>query len=113
MANKLPFVQEFLTKLRNRGTEVETLTSGPGVVFTVKDFNDAIQNFSRKIITYGEKELNSRSDMFAKKEEHYMQLLYVKDQQVTDLEQRARNTAKNIEDIISAKLFEKGNQLIY
>ena len=54
MVQKLNFVQEFLTKLANRGTEVETLTSGPGVVFTRKDFNDAIQNFCRKVITYGE-----------------------------------------------------------
>lgn len=42
MSEKLNFVQEFLTKLINRGTEVETLTSGPGVVFTQKDFNEAI-----------------------------------------------------------------------
>ena len=63
MVTKLGFVQEFLTKLSNRGTEVETLTSGPGVVFTKKDFNDAIQHFCRKIIVYGEQELKSRSDL--------------------------------------------------
>ena len=40
-------------------------------------------------------------------------LLYVKDQKITDLERRIKNQAKNIENIISAKLFEKGNQLIY
>ncbi len=54
LVTKLSFVQEFLTKLANRGTDVETLTSGPGVVFTRKDFNDAIQNFCRKVVTYGE-----------------------------------------------------------
>ena len=39
---KLGFVQEFLTKLRNRGTVVGTLTSGPGWVFTDKDFIEAL-----------------------------------------------------------------------
>jgi len=64
MVVKLGFVQEYLTKLGNRGTDVETLTSGPGIVFTKKDFNDAIQNFCRKVIIYGEKELKSRCDLF-------------------------------------------------
>lgn len=113
MAQKLGFVQDFLTKLANRGTEVETLTSGPGVVFTRKDFNDAIQNFCRKVITYGEQELKSRSDLFCQKEEHYLHLIYVKDQKISELDRRIKNQAKNIENIISARLFEKGNQLIY
>lgn len=43
--NKLDFVQTFLTKLRNRCTEVETLASGPGIVFSMKDFNDCLQSF--------------------------------------------------------------------
>ena len=29
------------------------------------------------------------------------------------MERRIKNTAKNVENIISAKLFEKGNQMIY
>ena len=58
---------------------METLTSGPGMVFTVKDFNAAIQNFCRKLITYGEVELKNRSDLFFQKEEHYLHCIYVKD----------------------------------
>ena len=85
MEVKLSFVQEFLTKLSNRGTEVETLTSGPGIVFTMKDFNDAVQHFCRKIIIYGEQELKSRSDLFSQKEEHYLHLIYVKDQRISDM----------------------------
>ena len=42
---KVSFVQQFLSKLRNRCTEVETLTSGPGVVFSLKDFNECLQTF--------------------------------------------------------------------
>lgn len=43
MVTKVSEVQRFVTKLRNRGTEVETLTSGPGMVFTIKDFNECLQ----------------------------------------------------------------------
>ena len=64
MEMKLSFVQEFLTKLSNRGTEVETLTSGPGIVFIMRDFDDALHHFCRKMIIYGEQELKSRSDLF-------------------------------------------------
>jgi len=64
-------VQKFITKLRNRGTEVETLTSGPGVVFTVKDFNECLQTLCRALVKYGEREMRSRSEFFAKKEAHY------------------------------------------
>ena len=35
IVSKLGFVQQFLTRLRNRSQEVQTLTSGPGIVFTV------------------------------------------------------------------------------
>lgn len=45
IVNKLGFVQSFLTKLRNRCTEVETLASGPGIVFSLKDFNECLTNF--------------------------------------------------------------------
>lgn len=43
VVNKVEFVQSFLTKLRNRCTEVETLASGPGIVFSIKDFNECLQ----------------------------------------------------------------------
>ena len=38
IVTKLGFVQHYLSRLRNRATEVETLTSGPGIVFTVSNF---------------------------------------------------------------------------
>ena len=37
----------------------------------------------------------------------------MKDQKITDMERRIKASAKNIENTIAAKLFEKGNQLIY
>ena len=39
--------------------------------------------------------------------------MYVKDQKINELNRRIANQAKNIENIISARLFEKGNNLIY
>jgi hypothetical protein len=54
--------------LKNRGTEVETLTSGPGYVFTLKDINDCIASLSKGLVKYAETELRTRSEMAAKKE---------------------------------------------
>ena len=52
--NKVSHIQTFLTRLKNRGTEVETLTSGPGYIFTLKDINDCIASLSKGLIKYGE-----------------------------------------------------------
>lgn len=46
-------------------------------------------------------------------EENYRSLIYVKDQKIKTLEHRMRNIGINLENIIDARLFEKGNQLIY
>lgn len=69
--NKCSHIQQFLTRLKNRGTEVETLTSGPGYVFTLKDINDCVGQLSKGILKYAEQELRTRSEYFVKKEQHY------------------------------------------
>lgn len=52
-----------LTKLRNRGTEVETLTSGPGIVITVKDINEILSDFGKIVIKDQEKQFKSRKEV--------------------------------------------------
>jgi hypothetical protein len=79
MVTKLNFVQDFITKLRNRGTKVNTLTSGPGMVFTIKDVNECLQEFCRKLLKYGEGEMKSRSDTLFKVQCHYQDLIFKKD----------------------------------
>ena len=46
-------------------------------------------------------------------EDNYRQLIYQKDQKINSLEHRIKNIGLNLENIIDAKLFERGNQLIY
>lgn len=113
VVNKLSSVQVFLTKLKNRGTEVETLTSGPGMVFTVKDINECMIELCRALVKQGEPELKSRSDLACQQDIHYRHLLYEKDQRIECLEHRMKNVVRNLENVIDARMFEKGNQLIY
>ncbi len=70
--NKCSHLQVFLTRLKNRGTEVETLTSGPGYVFTLKDINDCVGSLANGLLKFSEHELRSRCEFFAKKEQHYL-----------------------------------------
>ena len=88
---------------------METLTSGPGMVFTIKDFNECLQVLCRGLIKYSEKELRSRSEYLAKKESHYNHLLYVKDRKIENLEERINNTRDNLDKLINSKMYEKGN----
>ena len=46
-------------------------------------------------------------------EAHYRQMIFVKDQKITNMERRIENVGQNLDSIISSRLFEKGNQLIY
>lgn len=92
---------------------METLTSGPGMVFTVKDFNECIQILCRGLIKYSERELRARSENFAKKEAHYINLLYNKDRKIENLENRITKTQENLDKLINSKMYEKGNLLIY
>jgi len=57
--------------------------------------------------------MRARSEEFAKKEAHYINLLYVKDRQIENLEARIANTQENLDKLINSKMYEKGNQLIY
>jgi len=44
-SNRIGQMQVWLTKLKNRGVDIETLTSGPGIVFAYKDMNECLQQF--------------------------------------------------------------------
>ena len=92
MINKVSAVQKWLTRLKNRCTEVETLTSGPGIVFTIKDFNECIQMLWRDLIKYSEIELRSRSETAVLKENHLLHLVYMKDKTIQNLESRIQNS---------------------
>ena len=83
------------------------------MVFTIKDFNECLQILCRGLIKYGEKEMRSRSEYLAKKEQHYLHLIYIKDRKVENLESRIENTRENLDKLINSKMYEKGNQLIY
>jgi hypothetical protein len=40
--------------------DIETLTSGPGIVFTIKDLNECLNNFFFELISMSEKESRAR-----------------------------------------------------
>ena len=76
ISNKVIAVQSLITKMRNRGTEVETLTSGPGMVFTIKDINEILIDFCNVTIKDQEKQFKSRSELFKLMEENYRNIVY-------------------------------------
>ena len=71
VVNKVEAVQTLLTKLRNRGTEVDTLTSGTGMVFTVKDLNECLNDFCKQVIKFCEKQMKSRSELLGVREREF------------------------------------------
>jgi hypothetical protein len=109
---KIGFAQSFLTRLRNRGTEVETLTS-KAIVFTMKDFNECLQIFCKSLLKYGETELRTRSETHAVRENQFRHLVYVKEMESIYFKRKCEQILKNVDGIISAKMSSKGNRMIY
>ena len=83
------------------------------MVFTVKDVNDILLDFCRLTLKDNEKQFKSRIESSFLQQENFKNLVYVKDQKIRCLENRLKNIGENLENIIDARLFEKGNQLLY
>jgi hypothetical protein len=111
IVTKASFIQQFLTRLRNRWTEVETLTSGPGIVFSMKDFNDCIQTLCRGMIKYAETSLRSINETAHIKSQHLQHLVYVKERQMDYYKNKCQNFVNEIDKIINAKMTEKGKPI--
>jgi hypothetical protein len=113
VTTKVGFLQQFLTRLRNRCTEVETLTSGPGLVFSMKDFNDCLSLFARQLIKYGEEELRGRCETQNLREYQYHHIIYVKQMENLYYRKKCEQLLQNIETLTNAKMLSQGNQMIY
>ena len=111
--NRISSMQTWLTKLKNRGMEIETLTSGPGIVFNYKDLNECLQTFCIQILSYSEKEMRTRSHGFQTIIKHLQNLVYIKDTRVDALKHKIRIMHENITRTVNSKIYEKGNGLIF
>lgn len=106
-------MQVFLTKLKNRGMEIETLTSGPGIVFTYKDFNECMNHFCAEIVTLSEKELRSRTQDSHNIIAYLKHQLYIKDTRLEGYRRKLSLVSENLNRIVNARIYEKGSALIY
>ena len=107
--NRVGCIQELLTRCRNRATEVETLTSGPGLVLTVKDFNEILLDFCRSYLTSQHQATKSLTETHQLQLAHYQSLLYCKNRKIENMQQRFDTIALNLDSIIASRMFEKGN----
>ena len=67
----------------------------------------------RNLIKYSEEELSQRVNTAAIKENQYKHLLYLKEQQTVYYRRKCEQFLKEVDKIVSAKLTQKGSQIIY
>jgi ABC-type cobalamin transport system ATPase subunit len=79
-----------LTQIKNRCLEIETLTSGVGVVISSKDLNECLEECCRSLIKNGEIEMRTRCEYLGMNLLQYENLLYVKDRQLLNLENKLK-----------------------
>jgi hypothetical protein len=93
--------------------EIETLTSGTGIVISSKDLNECLEECCRSLIKYGEIEMRTRCESLSTNLIQYENLIYIKDRQLLNLENKLRTAKVELNKIINTKVFSRGNNLIY
>lgn len=111
--SKVGPIQKMLTQIKNRCLEIQTLTSGVGVVISSKDLNECLEECCRALIKYGEIEMRTRCEQLSLTLVQYENLLYVKDRQLLNLETKLRTAKQEMNKIVNTKVFSRGNNLIY
>lgn len=93
--------------------DIDTLTSGPGIVFTYKDMNECLQDFCAELVSYSEKDLRSRTVGFHTTIQHLKHLIYIKDTRIDNMQRKLSMVSDNITRIVNSRIYEKGNALIF
>jgi hypothetical protein len=102
-----------LTQIKNRCLEIETLTSGTGIVISSKDLNECLEECCRSLIKFGEIEMRTRCEYLSMNLIQYENLIYVKDRQLLNLEGKLTSAKEEMNKIVNTKVFSRGNNLIY
>ena len=83
------------------------------MVISSKDLNECLEECCRSLIKYGEIEMRSRCEHLTMNLTQYENLLYVKDRQLLNLENKLRTAKQEMNKIVNTKVFSRGNNLIY
>lgn len=77
--NKVGPLQKMLTQFKNRMLEIDTITSGKGVIISTKDLTECLKECARSIVKNGEMEMRTRCEFLSNQIIHYENTLYQKD----------------------------------
>lgn len=102
-----------LTQITNRSVEIETLTSGRGVVITRKDLTECLEECCRSLVRHGEEEMRTRCEHLSMLADCLRDQLYLKDRRIATLENKLKLAAREIDKIVGTRVFARGKDLIY
>jgi len=68
-----------LSQFKNRMLEIDTITSGKGVIISTKDLTECLRECARNIIKSDEFEMRTRCEFLSNQIIHYENTLYHKD----------------------------------
>lgn len=97
----------------NRCLPIETLTSGAGFTISAKDLNECLNELCRSHVKSCEIEMRTRCEQLSMLVLQYENLLYTKDMQLLNLENKLKHAKEELNKIINTKVFSRGNNLIY
>jgi hypothetical protein len=93
--------------------EIQTLTSGTGVVISSKDLTECLEECCRTLIKTGEIEMRTRCEHLYQYQFQLENLVYVKDMQLINMENKMQQAKAEMNKIVNTKVFSRGNNLVY
>lgn len=80
-----------------------------GLVISQKDLNECLEEACRSIVKTGEVEMRTRCETFALQQSQYENVIYIKDRQLLNMEEKLKHAKTQLDKIIRTKVFSKGN----
>ena len=85
------------------------MAGGPGIVFSLNDFNECLHAFCQSLLKYSEAELRTRVETQHIRENQYQHLLYMKEKQALYFRRKCEQFLDNIDKLVNAKISQKGS----
>lgn len=99
--------------MKNRMLQIKTLTGGEGLIIRAKDLTGILEDLCRAIIKNDEIEMRTRCEQLSIQISSLENLLYVKDQQIYNMEYKLQHAKGELNKIVNTKVFAKGNSILY
>lgn len=79
---KMTYISLFLSRLKNRGTKVNSRYCGQSIVISISDLKESLEILIRELVSYGEMEIRDRRENDALTKRYLRRTMYTFERQI-------------------------------